>query len=177
MKLRDLKQVVGGLFPPIFLVAFERCHSLSEVKAVIFALQIAREEVRRIEDVYLGKESERLVELATMKAQLAQLEARLESFTAVATVREPQEEVLLVPPPAGPATEAVGPERFKYRIGLIKAVREVTGKGLAEAKDLVDDILDKNEKKTVFKGPLDKATVAVRVLSAAGGVTERKEAF
>jgi hypothetical protein len=93
----------------------------------------------------------------------------------IETMRDPQEEVLLVPPPLGPATAGEPVRDLRNKIGLIKAVREVSNMGLKEAKDLVEDVLDRGAKKSVFKGSLEKAAVAVRVLAAAGGTTERKE--
>jgi len=82
--------------------------------------------------------------------------------------------------PAGPAAAAVVEEKTEFnvvlleagsnKVGTIKAVRELTGLGLKEAKDLVDGA-PKNVKEAVAKAD---AEAAVKKLIEAGAKAEMK---
>lgn len=82
--------------------------------------------------------------------------------------------------PAGPATTAAVEEKTEFnvvlleagsnKVGTIKAVRELTGLGLKEAKDLVDGA-PKNVKEAVAKAD---AEAAVKKLVEAGAKAEIK---
>ena len=82
--------------------------------------------------------------------------------------------------PAGPAAAAVVEEKTEFnvvlleaganKVSVIKAVRELTGLGLKEAKDLVDGA-PKNVKEAVAKAD---AEAAVKKLIEAGAKAEMK---
>jgi large subunit ribosomal protein L7/L12 len=82
--------------------------------------------------------------------------------------------------PAGPAAAAVVEEKTEFnvvlleaganKVGTIKAVRELTGLGLKEAKDLVDGA-PKNVKEAVAKAD---AEAALKKLVEAGAKAEIK---
>jgi large subunit ribosomal protein L7/L12 len=82
--------------------------------------------------------------------------------------------------PAGPAAAAVVEEKTEFnvvlleaganKVGVIKAVRELTGLGLKEAKDMVDGA-PKNVKEAVAKAD---AEAAVKKLIEAGAKAEMK---
>jgi large subunit ribosomal protein L7/L12 len=82
--------------------------------------------------------------------------------------------------PAGPAAAAVVEEKTEFnvvlleaganKVGTIKAVRELTGLGLKEAKDLVDGA-PKNVKEAVAKADAD---AALKKLVEAGAKAEIK---
>ena len=82
--------------------------------------------------------------------------------------------------PAGPAVAAAVEEKTEFnvvlleaganKVGVIKAVRELTGLGLKEAKDLVDGA-PKNVKEAIAKAD---AEAAVKKLVEAGAKAELK---
>ena len=82
--------------------------------------------------------------------------------------------------PAGPAAAAAVEEKTEFnvvlleaganKVGVIKAVRELTGLGLKEAKDLVDGA-PKNVKEAIAKAD---AEAAVKKLIEAGAKAEMK---
>jgi len=83
-------------------------------------------------------------------------------------------------PAAGPAAAAVVEEKTEFnvvllaaganKVGVIKAVRELTGLGLKEAKDLVDGA-PKNVKEAIAKAD---AEAALKKLLDAGATAEVK---
>ncbi len=182
MKIKQLRQVVAGLFPAQFAPVFARAYTAKEISLVADAIGVAARDAnkREMDFVVANARTQATIDMLSSRLQVA--EENLDRFLAqskipVATVRDPQEEVFLVPPQSGPATAGSPPADLRNKIGLIKAVREVSNLGLKEAKDLVEDVLDRGLNKSVFKGSLEKAAVADRIIKAAGGTTLRKEAF
>jgi ribosomal protein L7/L12 len=173
MKLREFKKIIAGMHPAAFAPAFERCHNVSEVQVAIEAFGLARAELSNIEKRYRERDLEQMQAVAVLEARIDLLDQQIASrqMVQVREAEEPREEVILtkVQPQVG--------RTFVDRIEVIKAVREVSGMGLKDAKDLVDEVADKGFERKLFTGVTSKAAVAARVLEAAGGVVVRKEAF
>jgi len=158
---------------------FEKAYTAKEVKLVADAIGIAARDANKREFEFLEVRARLDANLQLLEHKVNVISEQLERALTPSAVREPlvpQEEVFLVPP-SGPATAGDPPHDLRNKIGLIKAVREVSNLGLKEAKDLVEHVIDRGFKMSVFKGPLEKAAVAVRILKAAGGTVERKESI
>ncbi len=179
MKIKQVKNMIAGLFPAIFAPAFDRCRNARELEVVAEALRIAGKDAVEREQEFLRFESQAKANVKLIEHKLTILEEEFEKRrTQFDVIREPvipQEEVILYD--VKELVTTLGMQGFKNRIGLIKAVREVSNLGLKEAKDLVDDVLENGARRSVFRGPQEKAAVAARVLNAVGGVTERKESI
>jgi hypothetical protein len=177
MKIKQIRRLIANLFPEEFAPVFERCYNAREIEVVTEALKLALAHAVKREQEYFLHTAKVQAKVSFLEAKVTTIEEEVAArrVPVIETMRDPQEEVLLVPPPLGPATAGEPVRDLRNKIGLIKAVREVSNMGLKEAKDLVEDVLDRGAKKSVFKGSLEKAAVAVRVLAAAGGTTERKE--
>lgn len=177
MKIKELRRFAAINFPPELVPVFDACHTVREIEFVCAAARTMAVMVSRVHDKLLVAETTFSCQLESMKGRVEALEEqiRLSGSLAIRVERggEPQEEVFLVR-----ASESIRENaKFNNRIGLIKAVREVSNMGLMEAKALIEDVIDRGTPRSVFKGSTSKAAVAARVLDAAGGITERKEAF
>jgi rhodanese-related sulfurtransferase len=181
MKLKQVRRLIASMFPAECGPLFDRCSSGRELQLVADAFVVAGKEISARDLEHMKAEAEHLAAVRLMAHKIDVLEEAVAAREVpLATVRDAQEEVFVVPPPPGQIINDLDPPRPQglNRIAMYKAVRDINPSMLLkDAKDLVDSVLDKGDKKSVFKGQIERAAAAARILKDAGFHTERKEAI
>ena len=178
MKIKDLRRFASTLFPYAFSSLFDRCSTKREIELVTDAFKRATDAANKRELEFVTRECAVLAKVQFLEAKVETVEAaldRVQQQPQIAQVREPRSELRDITFTGAKPVEFPGGGAMINKIGLIKAIREITNLGLREAKDLVERVVDHKYPTKVFSGPKEGAKRAAQLLADVGGVSLEKE--